>query len=137
MTTAPVCHISPDEAIASRGRVRFPSIPPAVDLTTALLAIKALTAIIIQLTGQQTLQGVPGIVGARGAGGVSGAGGSPGGPGKDGKPGKEGNWVEVDRQTQKKKITNPDDDSQFVYIQQITQLQMKDTVTGNTWLWKL
>ncbi len=46
-----------------------------------------------------------------------------------------GNWIELKRVTATVRVSNPQDDSQFVDIEQINQLVMVDRVTGATWVW--
>jgi hypothetical protein len=48
-----------------------------------------------------------------------------------------GRWTEAVRVTSTVKITNPNDNTQYVMVKQITQLIMIDSVTGETWTWKL
>ncbi len=46
-----------------------------------------------------------------------------------------GNWIEFKRVTATVRVSNPQDSSQFVDIEQINQLVMVDRVTGATWVW--
>ncbi len=46
-------------------------------------------------------------------------------------------FSEVSRITQTVKISNPDDDTQFVMVKQITKLVMQDNVTKEQWVWTL
>jgi hypothetical protein len=48
-----------------------------------------------------------------------------------------GRWSEASRVTSTVKITNPNDDTQYVMVNQITQLIMVDSVTGEQWVWNL
>ena len=49
--------------------------------------------------------------------------------------GDTGRFVEQSRQTQKVRVTNPDDDSIYVDVMVITSLTMKDTKTNELWVW--
>lgn len=46
-----------------------------------------------------------------------------------------GRFSEVSRVTKKVKISNPDDDTQYVMVEQITKLVMQDNVTKEQWVW--
>jgi hypothetical protein len=46
-------------------------------------------------------------------------------------------WKEKERVTQRVRITNPDDDSQWVDVIRITKLIMQDVVTDELWVWEL
>jgi hypothetical protein len=48
-----------------------------------------------------------------------------------------GRFTEQSRVTSTVKITNPQDDTQYVMVKQITQLIMVDNVTGEQWVWTL
>lgn len=50
---------------------------------------------------------------------------------------KNARFSEVSRTTQTVKIKNPDDDTQFVMVKQITKLVMQDNVTKEQWTWTL
>ena len=85
-----------------------------------LAAIQALTLGYNLLSGQQP--------------GRDGAAGSDGQPGQSDSK-KNGAWKEDDRQVGKIRVTNPDDDSQFVDVEVINRLVMKNQTTGETWVW--
>jgi len=124
MANAPVCHASTDQVIEQPPPVQFPSVPRAVDLQSALAAINALTRIVMMLAGQQPAPWMQGPQGVRGA------------AGKNAPPGKKPRWAEVNRVMKKVKIENPSDSAQFVEIERIERLVMRDSVTGQTWDWK-
>lgn len=67
---APVCQINPVSPTPHAAPVLTPSIPPAVDLTSALLAINAIRQFIIALTNQTSSVG--------GGGGALASGSFPG-----------------------------------------------------------
>lgn len=46
-----------------------------------------------------------------------------------------GRFTEVSRVTKTVKISNPDDDTQYVMVEQITKLIMQDNVTKEQWVW--
>jgi hypothetical protein len=48
---------------------------------------------------------------------------------------KTSRWVEQSRQTGKVRVYNPDDHEQYVDVEQINQLTMRDQITGATWVW--
>lgn len=130
---APVCHVVQNEIITQPQGPTLMSIPAATDLASALAAIAALAQNVRLLSGQ---------IGRNGANGASGRGVN-GGVGPRGFAGSAGRaaptntrWAEQSRQTQTKTIT--DSTGQFsVTIQQITSLNMVDSVTGESWGWKL
>lgn len=111
---APVCHVSKDQVITQPAPKNLPAIPHATDLTSALAAIAALKIIVERITqppidnGGTTLKSTPA---------------------------KQPRWVQDTRTTEKVKIVNPTDPSQFVEIERIKKLTMKDGITGDTWSW--
>lgn len=142
MTTPQVCHISPKTQISQPavGPLRMRSIPPintsngaAAQMASMAEAIAALTYNIQLLSGQLQQRD-------NGNGNTNQGSGAPG-PGKGGSaprppnPSKQSRFAEVNRTTEKVKVTNPDDDSQFVEFNQINTLTMVDTITGETWSW--
>lgn len=46
-------------------------------------------------------------------------------------------WLEKERTTDIVRITNPDDESQWVDVERITRLVMEDQITGDLWIWEL
>jgi hypothetical protein len=120
---APVCHISPDQVIFDQPKpVKMPTIPPAVDLASALAAIRALTLLVQQLAGQQSVQGPQGL---------------PGQPGQSSRT-KVGRWNEIpgSRVTQTVRVFNPQDKTQYVDVERINSLTLQDNVTGEDWVWR-
>jgi hypothetical protein len=114
---APVCHDSRDQVIIQPPPKQHPAIPVATDLKSALAAISVLKQIVENLTqphidnggGGQTINTTP--------------------------PVKQPRWTQATRTTEKVKITNPDDPSQYVEIERIKSLSMKDGITGDSWQW--
>src|SRR5665647_1321109 len=108
---APVCHVSNDQVI-TQPSPKQPAIPNATDLPSALVAIAALKKIVEELT-----QPPP----QNNSGGVTSS--------------KPARWEQLKRTTETVKVTNPTDPSQFVEIERIKNLTMKDTKTGEQWDW--
>jgi len=103
---APVCPINRDQFIGAGTPPKFPSIPPATDLPSALRTITVMREIIIMLTNQLK----PPVT-------------------------KLGRWQEVSRVEKRVRVENPNDSDQYVEIDRINQLKMRDTVTGEEWVW--
>jgi hypothetical protein len=120
MPECPVCHVSTDQVIDQPPKVLLPSIPEATDLNSALAAINAMRQMLLLLAGQI---------------GRGGAQGPPGAAGKSAQKEKVGRWNEVSRSTSKVKVFNPDDKTQFVEVERINKLTMKDSVTNEQWIW--
>lgn len=114
---APVCHINQNEVIEQPDPKTLPSVPIANDLASALVAINALRQIVNSLTIQQN------------TGGVSGFKVQPKNKGKG--------YSEVHRVNQTVRVFNPQDKSQYVDVQQIKQLVMRDGTTGELWIYNL
>lgn len=121
---APVCRIAPASTpISSQPPpVTVPSIPPIDGSMGSIIA--ALNAMKIAIEG---LYGLQGIVRAPAANKSP----SPSKP----SPKKTGRFNETKRTSAKVKVTNPDDDSQYVMVDQINSLTFTDSVTGETWQW--
>ena len=111
---APVCHDSRDQVITQPAPKKLPAIPAATDLASALAAIAALKTIVEGLTQPVIINNFGG-----GGGGAS----------------APQRWSQDKRVTETVKVTNPADPSQFVEIQRIKSLTMKDGRTGETWVW--
>lgn len=64
---------------------------------------------------------------------------SPGNSGNQRNPAKKNTqapqWTEVQRVTEQVRIYNPNDHEQYVDILQINLLEMRDNLTGATWIW--
>jgi hypothetical protein len=106
---APVCHDSRDQVISQPAPNKLPAIPIATDLPSAIRAIAALKTIVEQITRPTTTRPtpLPGI----------------------------GTYKQFSQVTEKVKVTNPNDPSQFVEIERIKSLVMKDIKTGEAWTW--
>lgn len=127
MATAPVCAVQPQVDIGTAQQPRLPSIPTpdgSVDgMMAALMALK---------DGYEMLAGMRNNAPPNNSK-SSQSSSSPGANGK--KPTKQGRFTEVNRVTKKVRITNPDDEEQFVDVLRIDNLTFKDTVTGELWTW--
>ncbi len=111
---APVCHVSKDQVISQPDPKQMPSIPHATDLASALLAIAALKKIVEHIVLPPKNNGHGTVLPP---------------------PAKIGRWTQFNRVTERVKVTNPDDPSQFVEIDRIKTLTMVDNVTGEKWVW--
>lgn len=121
---APVCVIEPTEPIQVPKPLQLPPIPIATDLQSALAAINAMRQNIMALLGQiaQSQQG-------RGGGFIAN---------NPNNPSKAANFVEVLplRVTQKIRVYNANDKTQYVDVQQITGLTFVDPQTQQTIQWQ-
>lgn len=118
----PICHLPGDTPDPNTQPALLPPIPIATNLASALMAINAMRTIIHQITGQTQ----------------SRPSGSTGFKFKndDAKKNKQGRWQEANRVSETVKIKNPDDENQFVEVKRINELTMRDSQTGETWVWK-
>lgn len=118
---APVCHIAPEQSIQQPPPLNLPSIPPAGPSIESLVrTVNTMRQTIMILSGQQGSQGRPGE------------------PGKNGQNNNaKGQWTENKqaRVTEKVKIYNPSDTSQFVEVDRVNALQFVNKDTGQTWVW--
>lgn len=117
---APVCHIVPDQPIQQPSPLNLPSIPPAQPSIASLVqTVNAMRQTILVLTGQQGSQGRPGA------------------PGANGQNAAKGQWAENKqaRITEKVKIYDPNDSTQFVEVDRVNAIQMVNKDTGQTWVW--
>lgn len=119
MTDAPVCHIPPVEPSTQPTPQNLPGIPLASpNLQSLTHTVNAMRQVIMIMSGQMGVQGRPGA------------------PGKDGKnTDAKATWTERNRSTEKVKIFNPSDKTQFVEVERINQLEMRNKDTGQTWTW--
>lgn len=122
--TAPVCLLQPDIKIEQPDPRLWPPIPPAHDLASALRAINAMRNLLQQLMDLLSHNNL-----------------FPHPPGKRGgfkvvDPKKQAAYQEVHRTTKVVRVYNPQDKSQYVDVEQIESLLMRDTKTGEVWAWK-
>lgn len=123
---APVCSIIPPDRPGEPTGRTVPTIPVASDMASLIAAVNAIRA---WINAQQNPQRQREDDGS-GRGGIIPPKPQP----KQPQP-KIGRWNEISRSTKKVRIENPDDPSQFVEIEQITNLVMQDSVTKETWTW--
>ncbi len=121
MPEAPVCHLEPLVDIDGPSQPRMPVIPPIRgDIDSMVKALNALKMGYEILANQRGGPDEP--VGSSGF--------------KKGNS-KVGRFNEVKRQTKKVRVSNPDDPSQYVDVDRINKLTMRDTKTGELWTWEL
>jgi hypothetical protein len=129
---APVCSIEPIISPDQPTPTKFPAVPQAVDLASALRAINALNQIVQNLSGQRGVTVVNNnqfITQNRSQGG----GQFP--PQKPGKPPPVGRWVQQSITRDNVTITNPQDPTQSIVVSRVQNLTMVDSVTGETWIY--
>src|SRR4051812_41436011 len=121
MSDGPVCHIPPASTRVDPVPVGMPAIPPAqANLHSLVNTVNAMRQVIMILSGQQGTQGRPGA------------------PGKDGKANNtKGTWIEHSRVMEQKKIFQNNDPSSanWVIVDRLNQLVMRNKDTGQTWSW--
>lgn len=116
MKRDPVCHIPPAQPQVLPNLQNLPQVPPATDLPSALAAIAAIRLIINQITNVNNTTNGP-----RGGG--------------SGSSSEDADWVEDSRVSEKVRVYNPEDKKQYVDIQRINRLVMKNTKTKQHWQW--
>jgi len=127
-TGAPICNAKAIQPQFPQTALQIPtfSVPntgsPLINLLIAQLQ-QAFQGLTNQLP-QNNLAANPG-----GGGGIGGGGGGGGGKKKP-QPKDPDQWQEKSRQTQNVKVVNPDDDSQFVIVKEITQIVFERPSTG-------
>ena|SRR5258708_5961759 len=117
MTDAPICHIPPVVPPSQPKPVALPSIPLAHDLHSAIAAINAMRVTIMYLSGQRPAHNPQFTNNATS---------------KQDKPQR---WTENARVVETVRVFNPNDKSQYVDVERINQLTMKDGITGESWTW--
>lgn len=119
--TAPVCLLEPDLKIEQPDPRTWPSIPIATDMASLLKANNAM---------RQTLMMLLNLLSRNNQ-----QNGGGGGRTSSSKAAKQGKYSEVTRQVKTVRVTNPQDKSQYVDVEQIYALTMRDNNTGETWTW--
>lgn len=99
----------------SSSGLNIPTIPIATDLNSALIAISVIASAINQLASAQFNN-------------TSGSGGSSGGG---------GTFVQTQQETRPVVISDPNDASVQVEIDQVISLTLHNPVTNETWVWNL
>ena|SRR5215467_7655656 len=126
---APVCHQPPTSDIPEPAGPNLPAIPaPDGTIEGMMNSLNSL------IQGYNGLAGFGPFGGGKGVAGAAAGGAAGGFKTKDQQ--KLGRFIEQSRRTQKVRVTNPDDENQWVDVEVITSLIMKDTKTGETWEWK-
>src|SRR6185369_3788272 len=108
--------------------------PPDVSNPKSIIrSIQQLQTAINLITNQVTVNNVPDLF--RPTGGQGGQlGSSQTSPDQQNQP---GDWIETNRVTQNVKVVNPDDDSQFVIVKEVTSITLTNSTTGDTITWRL
>jgi hypothetical protein len=123
-SVGPICHLPPATDTKSQpGPQTLPSVPPAQPNIASLTAtVNALRQAVNYLAGRQ---------------GVKGSQGQINNFTTKQNDKKSGRWTEQARTTEKVKVyQNNDNTSQnWVEVERINQLKMKDSVTGEVWTW--
>lgn len=115
---APVCHIPTETPITQPAGNRVAAVPVATDLKSALLALSAIRKILQDVLDKP---------------GPGNGAHEPSQPPRP-KP-KPGRWVESKRSTEIVKLPIGDDPANFVEIERMNSLTMKDSITGEDWTW--
>jgi hypothetical protein len=101
-------------SVAASGNIAIPNIPTATDLPSALVAINVIgqaIAVIAQNIGASNTS-------TNASGAATG-----------------GTFVQTDQVVETVTLTDPNDSSVSVQVQQITSLTMRNPVTGEEWVW--
>lgn len=118
---APVCHIPPVTTTQQPTPVNIPAIPPAGPSIASLVAsVNALRLAVLLLTNQHPQPPDNGTTN---------------GFKLKNDPKGSSRWSEQSRVTETVRVFNPDDHSQFVDVERINKLSMRDNVTGEAWSW--
>lgn len=125
MTVTP-CPVSRTEIIDQPSAQRYPNIPLATDLRSALAAINAIRQSIMIMRGQ---------LGAQPRSQVAQQSNTKSGSNKA-KPAQQGKFVEIERVEKKVRIFNKEDKEQFVDVERINKLVFRDSTDGETWTWQ-
>jgi hypothetical protein len=123
---APVCPISKDQVINQPTTNNIPTIPLAYDLASALAAINAMRQAIQVLGRQITINNTFVSPGRQGGNNTSKS-----------KPPSDGDFNEVpgSRKTETVRITQANNPNNYVEVEQINSIMLKDK-SGETWVWK-
>ena len=127
---APVCNAPPEQPTFISKAPPFPQfVPPNPnDPVSIIAAIQALQIMMLNITNQIPPNNT--IDGTSTGGGQNPTGGGGGSPKKPKK--QQQDWEETDRTTQDVKVVNPEDDSQFVIVKEITSITFKRRNTDET-----
>ena len=103
------------QASPTSGTNNIPVIPTAVDLTSALVAINVIAQAIAVLANASI----------------------PNAAGNSSTTAEGGTFVQTDQVTEEVVITDPNNSSISVTVEQVTSLTMRNPVTGELWIWTL
>ncbi len=120
MSNAPVCLANPPSVTVTPIQRLVPNVPVATDLNSALAAINALRQLVYMLLNSIPANGQPGPPGA--------AGQSP--------QKTQSKFTQSNIVYNTVRVTNPQDDTQYVDIQQVQSLTLINPVTKETWVWQ-
>lgn len=123
--SAPVCHVKPEVAEPQPPAPNLPAIPIAQpNLASLTNSVNAMRALLMQLTGQnETNNGTGPRTISQGFTSRT--------------PKQKVQWTELSRKTQKVRIYQNDDETSenYIDVEQINQLVMRDKNTGQVWTW--
>lgn len=114
---APVCPVSRSQPVPGQPGLKYPSIPVATDLPSAIASLNA-SAAALQLFFRPINNVAPILWG--------GPTNTDGGPGQDNNASHRQTWVEASRTTEQMRINNLDDDTLWVEVPVITNIIFVD-----------
>lgn len=147
---APVCLVPTGPIIQQPDPAKFPTIPQAVDLPSALVSLNAIRQILAQLTGLVPITGTGDGSGGASPGGGGGAAGGGGGGAASSSPASNqpksgqdsqtlgGRFIEdkSKRVTKQEKVYDPNDHTVYVTVERINRVVWVDKLTGQTIVWQ-
>jgi hypothetical protein len=113
--TQPNNYTSAGPGNASSGTITIPTIPTATDLPSALVALNVIAQAIAVIA-----QNIAASAAATGSTTSSATGGT---------------FVQTDQVTETVTLTDPNDSTVSVQVEQITSLTLRNPVTGEEWIW--
>lgn len=116
---APVCPVSRNQPVPGQPGLKYPTIPIATDLPSAIASLNASAAAL-----QLFFRPVNNVAPILGGGPTSFDGGS--GQDNNASKSRRQNWVEASRTTEQMRITNLDDDTFWVEVPVITNIVFVD-----------
>jgi hypothetical protein len=146
---APVCRLpNQGQLPALQSGRRFPAVPPANDLSSAIAAVNALAEVAALLLADSPPPNYDNNLDPFNAtslspksGGTSGITNSSetgprAGKGEDGQDAKKVRFTEERRVVQHIKVVNPDDIDQYIFIARISSITFYDSVTDGRFTWE-
>ena len=115
MPNPPTSPPGPTQSTPTSGSVNIPTIPTAVDLPSALVAINVIAQAIAVIAN--SIAGISNS-GTQAAAVATG-----------------GTFVQTDQVTEAVTLTDPNDSTVSVQVEQITSLTLRNPVTGEQWVW--